>query len=699
MLAGYVERISVAPGETLRVHTNASAADRDRIKTNLVRIICADTRASGAGFHEEPVAWQPDMLPSTGEARSVPGSYAVASGLPVLSEWTVSCYFMPTLPSAGALQTLVEIGGLLVCIRDGRLCVQDRVGRPVEQRRWHWLSIGCAGASVTVVVKTLPRGVAEAAEESSDQFEIGDPLTLGGTITIGRSFYGRIELPWIANAKLDAPIAEALSRDPEALAADPQVAAAWDFSREIPSDRMVDISPNARHGRFFHHPVRAVCGVHWDGSVQDWTRNPAHYGAVHFHGDDLTDAQWPELLKWNVPANFPSGIYAVKLESENECGYVTFFVRPAPGQPRAKAVFLAPTATYLAYANNRFPMYAAMVTGQPLRPKDEYLRDHPEVSWSLYERHADSSGVHYSSYHRPILDLAPCEDAWGFTADTNITAWLHHLGIPFDVVTDEDLHREGAAILAPYKVVITGTHPEYASTRMLDGLEGYLAAGGRLMYMGGNGFYWRVAYDPRNPAVIELRRSEGRGRAWDAEPGEYYHSFTGEYGGLWRLLGRPPNRLVGIGFAALAQDDATAYQRQPAADDPRARFIFEGTTEGSVFGAYGSMCGGAVSQEIDRWNPLLGSPANALVVATSVPPSGDFLLCREEADAVYPGVAGPKLRADMVYFETPAGGAVFSTGSIGFAGALAHNGYANDICRITTNVLRRFISDSLVFPA
>jgi N,N-dimethylformamidase len=295
--------------------------------------------------------------------------------------------------------------------------------------------------------------------------------------------------------------------------------------------------------------------------------------------------------------------------------------------------------------------------------------------------------------------MKPCDDAWAFTADTNISAWLHHMGVPFDVVTDEDLHREGADLLSHYEVVLTGTHPEYASTRMLDGLEQYLARGGRLMYMGGNGFYWRVAFHPDNPAIVELRRTEGRGLAWNSQPGEYYHSFTGEYGGLWRNLGRSPNRLTGVGFVALAGQVGTHYRRQSGGDDPRADFVFRGTTEGAVFGAYGSLGHGAVSQEIDRCNVLRESPRHTLVLASSVEHPPDFVLAPEEAIAPYAPGDRPKLRADMTLFETPAGGAVFSTGSIGFCGALAHNAYDNDVCRIAANVLARFLDPSpLLFP-
>ncbi len=53
--------------------------------------------------------------------------------------------------------------------------------------------------------------------------------------------------------------------------------------------------------------------------------------------------------------------------------------------------------------------------------------------------------------------------------------------------------------------------------------------------------------------------------------------------------------------------------------------------------------------------------------------------------------ADPDVRADLVLFARPGGGAVFATGSIAWAGALAHQGYDNAVARITENVLRRFL--------
>ena len=47
-------------------------------------------------------------------------------------------------------------------------------------------------------------------------------------------------------------------------------------------------------------------------------------------------------------------------------------------------------------------------------------------------------------------------------------------------------------------------------------------------------------------------------------------------------------------------------------------------------------------------------------------------------------------RADMVYFQVPGGGSVFSVGSITFCGSLPHNQFINDISKILENVVKKF---------
>ena len=188
-----------------------------------------------------------------------------------------------------------------------------------------------------------------------------------------------------------------------------------------------------------------------------------------------------------------------------------------------------------------------------------------------------------------------------------------------------------------------------------------------------------------------MRRAEDGTRAWIAEPGEYFHQFTGEYGGMWRRLGRPPNRLVGIGFAAQGFDGGTYYRIDPEARRSRAAWILEGVASDEIIGNYGTQAGGAAGEEIDRYDATLGSPGHAVVLASSEQHRPGMLRVKEELHmTVHPG-DDPRVRADMTFFETPSGGAVFSTGSISYAGALSHDGYDNDIARLTGNVLKRFI--------
>ena len=708
-IVGYTDRLSVVAGDRHRFMISADPPCE--FDARLVRLVCGDSSAKGAGFQEEAVQWSAAGRYKGARQPIYPGSYGIVRGLPSLTQGTLTMYFMPTLLKTAGIQTIGDLAGCLtislrgdaLTISTGKKIIFGQV--PVVKDRWHWIVFSFHARQMSAKLICYPYNVGERLTEWSAHQALDEELILpSGTLTLGASLAeghphqclnGKLERPWLADARLDPSEALSLSEQVDLIAADPRTVGVWDFSMDISSDRFIDRSQHGRHGKFCNTPTRAIRGIQWDGSEQDWKRSHYHYGAVHFHQDDLTDAEWTPTIESHVPFDLPSGIYAVKLTNGQSEEYIPFFVRPHTNHHRKKVVFLASTATYLAYANNKFAIYLSeLFEEKRLSENDRYLREHPEAGLSLYDRHVDGSGVHYSSYLRPVLDLKPKSVVWSFTADTNISAWLHWTGIPFDVVTDEDLDREGSDVLVGYAVVISGTHPEYCSTNMLRGLEGYLAAGGRLMYMGGNGFYWRIAYHPVNRAIVELRRAEGRGLAWDSQPGEYYHSFNGEYGGLWRRIGRPPNRLVGIGFNGLGCDGATGYRRQPDAQNPRVTFIFANTSDHPVFGICGSVCGGAVSQEIDRWNASLGSPSHALVVASSDNCPSDFQLVREDSDAQYPDLQGPKLRADMVFFETPNGGAVFSTGSIGYAGALSFNQYENDACRIVTNVLKRFIDMS-----
>ena len=126
---------------------------------------------------------------------------------------------------------------------------------------------------------------------------------------------------------------------------------------------------------------------------------------------------------------------------------------------------------------------------------------------------------------------------------------------------------------------------------------------------------------------------------------------------------------------------------------PRARFIFEGIQD-EILGDFGLSGAGAAGLELDAISTALGTPSHALVVAVSEEHSNAFQLVNEEMNVSSSGTDGrfsAAVRADMVFFEHPGGGAVFSTGSIAYVGSLGHTGHENNIARLTGNVLRRFL--------
>jgi N,N-dimethylformamidase len=730
-IVGYGDKLAVAPGERIDFRVSCEAGDT-QFHASVVRLICGDDHTTHPGFHTTPVETAVEgqhrgrrQLIHAGSFIEVPPSKL----LDLAAGGSLQAMVWPTLPGAGP-QTLMgafsdAAGAGYVLLLDAQGCLALRLGDgegglveistgvPLLAREWYrvFASWDAAPGIVRLVQQPLcayARGDGAAARESPvplrPQAPAGTPFMLGahdGGLDAGRRvprgcFNGKIDRPRLAARALSEAEAERLVETPLAVAG---LVAAWDLAREIPTERVIDLSPNRLEGRIVNLPARAMTGHNWTGQEHDWKRAPDQYGAIHFHEDDLYDAGWEVDVSLTVPPDLRSGVYAARVAVPGDEDYIPFFVRPPRGTATAPLAFLASTATYMAYGNNHTAFDAElreMGRGEliKLHKDDLFLNEHREFGLATYDTHRDGSGVCYGSRLRPLLNMRPRTYQWSFNADTHITDWLEATGTAYDVITDDDLHREGLSLLAPYRAVMTGTHPEYLSTPMWDAVAAYLQQGGRLMYLGGNGFYWRVAFRGDDTTVLEVRRGETGTRAWAGEPGEHHHGFSGEPGGLWLRHGRPPQRLVGVGFIAQGFDAATFYRRQPGSFDPRAAWIFEGVGDEERIGDFGLIYGGAAGSEIDRHDRRLGSPPHALVLASSGPHTNTFYPAIETETDLIPGQGAPenpKIRADMVFFETPNGGAVWSTGSIAWAGSLSHAGYGNNVSRITANVARRFV--------
>ena len=737
-LMGYCDRFSVRPGQSIRFMVSS---DVSSYGAELVRLRHLDTSPEGPGFKYDAVA--SDISGEyAGRSQNIHTGSAVTIQhhqlLNCTDGFTLHAWIYPTTPQKG-IQGLLskwsdrdragyclfidDEGGLALALGDGA-GQPETISTGVGMKKSHWYSVaatcdtgsgevclfqepmapwpvGNPSASVRKTVRPQAIGISDEAFLIAARGQTGDD----GKTASAAHFNGKIDSPSLYSCALPGHQIEQLRQGNLGAGGDALVAG-WNFSIDISSQHVTDTSPNHLDGRTLNMPMRAAIGHNWKGSEVDFRNCPSEYGAIHFHDDDLEDAAWDVAFEWTVPETFPSGIYAAQLTSGDAVDYVPFAVSPGPDQPRTHIAFLAPSLTYLAYANQQYndPMRAelGLADSEQIAPADQYMRDHKLMS--LYDMHCDGTGVCYSSRLRPILNMKPgyrnapmsLAAGWphGLNADMHLLDWMDAKSFEYDVISDDDLHLEGAELLAPYCVIVTGTHPEYWTRQMLDAMSAYQSRGGRLIYLGGNGFYWVTSFDPERPHLIEVRRFGGS-RPWEAVPGEYHHSTTGELGGNWRLRNRAPQKLSGVGWVATGSGVNRPYRRNQDSFDARAAFIFAGVGDDELIGDFPSLVygHGAAGFEIDRHDHALGTPEHALVLASSFEHSDDYQLALEDqlaSGAPTDGSQNPLVHADMVYYEGPDDGAVFSVGSISWCGSLSYNGYDNNVSRITENVLRRF---------
>ena len=731
-IAGYADRWSVGRGETIEF--KVSSRFNQPYSARMVRIICADPNPDGVGIIEEDYSSVfSGKFPSRFQNVQL-GSYAtvdVQNQLPHLVKFSLVANIWPTLPDAGSqsiLSLLDSQGRPLIELRIGELgelvalLTNDTIGQQmfevtdweISQRKWYtvWLGVDMSNHRVSLGQQPLEaefgvhdRGFAEFECSSLSSLTEVDRLLIAASGQSGLSsfFNGKIEKPSIVEfiPKVEAD----LHHFPEN---DSDVVSLWDFSKGIDSQQIFDVGELALNGSLVNCPARAMCGSNWSGNEMCWRHAPEEYGAIHFHDDDIYDCQWETDFSFTVPATLRSGMYSMRIECEESYEDIPFYVRPRTGQPQSRICVLVSTFTYTVYTNQARSIagadYDRLVKERGTRPwNPDEVQDY---GLSTYNYHHDGSGICYSSRLRPSLTMRPkyitiCRSYGGsgmrhLPADTHIFAWLEHLGLDYDVVTDDDLHKEGHALLKPYQVVMTCSHPEYHTTNTLDAIYQYSRSGGRLMYMGGNGFYWKVAVNDNLPGMVEIRRGEGGIRTWAAQPGEYYNSLDGEYGGLWLRNGRPPQQLVGVGFTAQGDFQGTYYRRNSQLPS-EYEWVFEGIDD-ETLGDFGLSGGGAAGFELDRVDSSLGTPKNAVVLASSETYPDHFVLVPEERLthlATRTGDPVSKLiRSDIVLFETGQGGHVFSVGSITYCGSLPWNKFDNNISRMTANVLNRFLTDN-----
>ena len=368
-----------------------------------------------------------------------------------------------------------------------------------------------------------------------------------------------------------------------------------------------------------------------------------------------------------------SGLYYFHLKGKSGA----FFSFPwvvAPAAPTAPIAVLASTTNWNAY--NSFGGRSNYIHSHELPPKptmnarlelDRYLPQANTAWFFRFENHEyrplsfdRPEPLNHIPEHvqatDPIEGRQECHNA---PTEWRLLAWLEREGFNYDLYAESHLHFDELDLDA-YKVLVLSTHPEYWSVKMYKQVKEWVfERGGRLIYLGGNGIEGPVDFLDRQTMRC-LNQWVNVDNSGENREGTYEGRFHREFESAANLLGTVCD---GRGIMTGAP-----YQ---VLDDTHWAFAGTGLKTGDLFGVESlhERChGGASGHETDKRS-------------RSAPPNTRLL-----AKGTNPDNGG----AEMVAFETPSGGEVFSAGSITYPASVIVD---EPLSRVTRNVLTRFLRE------
>ncbi|MGE0610145.1 MAG: N,N-dimethylformamidase beta subunit family domain-containing protein [Pirellulales bacterium] len=401
------------------------------------------------------------------------------------------------------------------------------------------------------------------------------------------------------------------------------------------------------------------------GAQKEFIRNLGWYDD---HGPRATAQLLPDGdftqsgVQWNQ-RGYGSAWHQQRIVAPDRSGLYYFHARTAAGEffsfpwivmpavPKSKTCVLTSNITWNAY--NIFGGRSNYVNQNSLPPRpvvhtrselNRFLRpgewpfeisgaplsfDRPETFNSVPENDDITSPIE----GRLSSAMAPAE--W------RLLGWMEREGFDYDLYSETELHWDRIP-LGQYRVLVLNTHPEYWTKEMYFRVKDWVFnRGGKLMYLGGCGMYAELEFLDEQTMIC--RREEP-------------HDMRGE----------PSAKLLGVAYSHAGYQSGAPYR---VLDETHWAFAGTGLNRDDLFGHFSlhERCpGGASAHELDKI--CADSPANLRHLARGDNP--------EESGA------------DLVTFDTPSGGAVFSTGSLCWTLSIAVD---EGVSQVTANVLRKFL--------
>jgi len=370
---------------------------------------------------------------------------------------------------------------------------------------------------------------------------------------------------------------------------------------------------------------------------------------------------WEECFNFEIPNNYSSDIYFIRLYDDTDEYYIPLIIK---NNLQSDILVLVNTNTWEAYND-----WAGLDGKASL------------YKWEIYEEYNKTAykykGDHYSnfvSYNRPnpinsfeiktFNFLYSNYQSHKLVGELFLLKWLTDNNYTYNIITDTDLHNN-PLILNQYKIFILNCHPEYWTFDMIKGLYNYIDNSGQVMYLAGNGLYWKTVV---NENQIEVQKNANR------------HELNNELGGKWinlqdEIYPLPSSeKIIGQWYDSSSYDIQNSY---PYEISDLNHWIFtDVNTENNLIGTdtlnskFGYTHKGASGWEVD-----MSYIDKQYTIAKGKPPSDDITH-----------------NNDMIYYETEKNGKMFSVGSLTYTGSLLVD---NNISQITKNVLDYYIESNV----
>ena len=339
----------------------------------------------------------------------------------------------------------------------------------------------------------------------------------------------------------------------------------WPLGEEK-GDLVADVSDHQRHGRIINHATWMIGGPSFNANVPQFSEYDPDKDATRGHGlrlasDDLYDCRWKPTFEYRLPDDAKSGAYVgrirFQLEDEPRLYSSLFVVKKAAAAPQAPIAFLFSTNTWKAYSVGPFcPTWPGIKVSIGIAGYAHDWND-PKSPYCCYRHHRAGQPAHHIGMRMPWPAAGPYtlvqdvrEDFSHLCRAERFTqVWLEQEGYAYDAISDLDLHQD-PTLLEGYKAVFIVGHSEYWSFDEYEHLRQYLESGGNVICLSGNTMYWRVSFNS-DASVMECRKTDGWGAQLRPEfRGECWHSEDRKRGGVPRECGFPAWQLIGVDFVS-----------------------------------------------------------------------------------------------------------------------------------------------------